>query len=191
MTIGSGVQSDALHYPDLRALADRVFQDVLKAAGRLGLENEDGDWLGRSCAYWHLALVDTDVSFGALLGGEGPNYDRREKYALFAQEKAFRLELMIDDEGADAPRHLTSWESRKPEEDQWGGAVVLTIGGTEYIFSMSGIPEEGDEAFNLILAEAYRPTDRLLADRTMKILERTKNPYYERLRSEVFGSNRC
>ncbi len=185
-----GVRSDALNYLELRILANKVFKEVIGAAGYLMLGIEDESWLNRSCAYWCLKAADGENTLGMLLGGLGGNYDRREAYALKAEEKISRLELMLDDETAEV-RHLTSWESRNHEEGKYGGAVVLPIGGTEYIFSLSALPEAGDEAFNLILAEAYRPNDHALAARTMEILNRTQNPYYDRLRSQVFGLNRC
>ncbi len=68
-----------------------------------------------------------------------PPEDKGEKYFSFAQEKARRL--------AKHPEHMSSWESRDPESDQWSGAV--RYGGL--IFSFSGLPELADEALILSL----------------------------------------
>jgi len=70
-----------------------------------------------------------------------PPEDKREAYFFFAREKARRL--------AEHPEHMSSWESRNPELDQWGGAVRRG----DFIFSFSGLPELADEALILCLLQ--------------------------------------
>ena len=53
------------------------------------------------------------------------------------------------------PQHLSSYESRDPDKDMWGGAVSL--GAREPIFSVSAYPEYSDEALSLIVAEIQVP----------------------------------
>lgn len=43
----------------------------------------------------------------------------------------------------------SSWMSRDPEKNQWGGAVRVH---RDVIFSFSGLPEDTDEALVLVLA---------------------------------------
>ncbi len=51
------------------------------------------------------------------------------------QEKVARL--------ADHPEHWTSWESRNPEREQWGGAIRTR----KYLLGFSGFPELLDQAY--------------------------------------------
>jgi hypothetical protein len=169
--------------------AHRTFSDVLAVCS--AFVEMDEDWGDRSCAYFFAKPADAHVvTVGVLLGGQGGNYDRREKYQDYAREKAQRLERMMDAEEL-VERHLTSWESRAPERDKWGGAIVVPIDGIEYLFSLSGLPEQGDEAFCLVLAERFRPGDEAVAARCAEIAERTGNPYYADLRQALIGDECC
>ena len=64
------------------------------------------------------------------------------KYAEFALEKARRL--------GQHSEHMTSWQSRDPDNGQWGGAI--RVPGCQVIFSISGLPEDLDAAASLALA---------------------------------------
>lgn len=75
-----------------------------------------------------LALPTLVLGIGAVPAEKGP------KYIAFTQEKAKRLAEHLD--------HVSSWQSRNPDEDKWGGAIVAG----PYIFSFSGLPELADEA---------------------------------------------
>lgn len=66
--------------------------------------------------------------------------EKGSKYFVFAQEKAHRL--------SEHPEHQTSWQSRNPEENKWGGA----INAGPYYLSFSGLPEPADEAAMLLAA---------------------------------------
>lgn len=71
--------------------------------------------------------------------GKVPNPQKKAKYFSFSQEKALRL--------ASHSEHLSSWLSRDPDNDKWGGAIVA--GG--YYLSFSGLPELADEAVMLLV----------------------------------------
>ena len=73
-----------------------------------------------------------------------PEKDRR--YQLLSVEKAARLQAH--------PGHRTSWQSRDPDRDHWGGAFRTDDG---WIISFSGLPELWDEA--LVLGVASICTD--------------------------------
>ncbi len=61
--------------------------------------------------------------------------EKDERYKHLSAEKALRLHAH--------PGHRTSWQSRDPALDRWGGAI-RTIDG--WVFSFSGLPEAWDEA---------------------------------------------
>ncbi len=65
---------------------------------------------------------------------------KRRRYNSPSLEKVYRLHRN--------PNHNSSWQSRKPDFDQWGGAIRAG----EYIFSFSGLPELADEAVMLATA---------------------------------------
>lgn len=64
-----------------------------------------------------------------------------EKYLNFAQEKGLRL---INNE------NISSWQTRDPENDKWGGAIMAHH--NSLIISFSGLEEIIDEAVALTLA---------------------------------------
>ena len=68
--------------------------------------------------------------------------DKFVRYSSFSKEKATRLAEHVES------GHLTSWQSRDPEQDRWGGSVVTSssLSGEQSIFSFSGLPELADEA---------------------------------------------
>lgn len=89
------------------------------------------DWRGRRGGCF--CLMDRKTGQVLLLAFVGvPPREKMDKYQKFALEKAKRLFRY--------PEHTTSWESRNPKKNQWGGAVA----GEEFIYSFSGLPEDGD-----------------------------------------------
>lgn len=74
--------------------------------------------------------------------GTIPKEEKAGKYFRLAQEKAARLRDHLG-EG-----HVSSWQSRNPDKDEWGGAIATR----NFIFSFSGFPEEADEAIMLLAA---------------------------------------
>lgn len=90
------------------------------------------------------------------------------KYCTFSQEKDIRLRRELNN------GHMSSWESRDPENDKWGGAIYAY----KYIYSFSGLPELADEAVMLITAILEKDLPKEMAD---NIAERSKNPIYHEL----------
>ena len=72
----------------------------------------------------------------------------KKKYLRFSQEKAHRLysDWLRD------PASVSSWQTRQPEIDRYGGAVLFSS-CQEYcnIISFSGLNELSDEALSLTL----------------------------------------
>lgn len=88
------------------------------------------------------------------------------RYQTLSAEKAFRLAARPDD--------LSSWQSRDPNDDKWGGAVR----GDTSIFSFSGLPELADEAISLYVAIEF---EELTPEKAMEIAKISSNEYYFRL----------
>ncbi len=165
-------------------MALELFPKVLRLGGSMFGDDEPG-WLNRSCAVLQVMPamfgMDRELMFVKFLGGEGPNYEKRMKYLELVGEKALRLESGLD------RSYVASWETRDPEKDRYGGAVVLPLLGTETILSLSGLPEYADEAFCLLLGRRY---DRGAAvrERCAQIVARTGNPFYAGLAREILGA---
>lgn len=66
--------------------------------------------------------------------------EKLPKYMEFSLEKSRRLLTY--------PEHLSSWQSRRPELNEYGGAIRTPHG----LLSFSGLPEELDEALNLAIS---------------------------------------
>lgn len=98
-----------------------------------------------------------------------------DKYREFSHEKAQRLEMNFYQLG-----HLSSFQSWKPEEDQWGGSIIGMdpYMGVEHIFSFSGLPELGDEAMMLYVAVSM---DYLSLEDALKIAEVSNNDVFRRI----------
>lgn len=64
--------------------------------------------------------------------------EKRLKYLRLSQEKGHRL--------FNLPGHYSSWESRNPDNNEFGGALK----GYRYIYSFSGHQEEADETISLV-----------------------------------------
>lgn len=143
--------------------------DLIKEAIFL-FEKQDEKWQERTGAWFCVADARTGVPlFDPSLIGQVP-LEKAEKYFRFCVEKAIRL--------ANHPEHESSWESRNPDAGEWGGAVRVG----DYIFSISGYPEMGDEALMLILAEVHSREDQAVIETVTRIASRSNNPYWQRLR---------
>lgn len=95
--------------------------------------------------------------------------EKRQQYFRNAIEKANRLgvlSLWVD--------HRFSRQSRNEQRERWGGAVR----GRHFIWSFSGLPEDGDEMFMAILGARY--DDLTLID--IMTAELTGNIYFEKLK---------
>jgi len=93
-------------------------------------------------------------------------FSKAEKYLRLSLEKGERLFRH--------PKHLSSWQSRDPEKEKYGGAIVTN----EFILSFSGFREYLDEAMVLVLAEFLRWISREQAE---KIAAISNNPFYREL----------
>ena len=149
--------------------------DFVKAAGlavmeAISLFGSREEWTGRSGGYF--CVSEPERGFPILVTPVGIiPVEKGEKYLSFCQEKAKRLASHQD--------HRSSWESRNPVADQWGGAVCVSSVET-LIFSISGFPELGDEAIMLATGGMiFNATDhRNVFDRLDNIAKRSNNPYW-------------
>lgn len=92
---------------------------------------------GKNSGY--LAIVDRSdgrLLLHAQVGNCLP--DKHAKYCEISLEKAMRIYRNQD---------ASSWMSRDPDNDKWGGAIVAG----RFILSFSGLPELADEALMLAL----------------------------------------
>ena len=95
---------------------------------------------GRTGGFLYLCEPDGRMVCHLRLGIPDPN--KWDKYVAFSAEKAQRL--------GENPNHLLSWQSRNPEENKWGGAILLP---DKRRLSFSGFPEKTDEAYCASLAK--------------------------------------
>lgn len=101
--------------------------------GSLGSFRNRPDWNGGSGGYLCIADVATGSPLAITIIGRVP-IEKAQKHLFYCQEKAQRL--------ATHPEHETSFESRNPDANQWGGAVR----SGSFILSFSGFSEQIDEA---------------------------------------------
>lgn len=128
-------------------------------------EGREG-WEDRKGGYLCIANAETGFPGAVVLIGSIPT-EKAEKYLSFSMEKARRL--------ASNPQHVSSWESRDPEQNRWGGAIRID----ELIFSFSGLPELGDEALMLALGLSNYLSDPNIPRLIEDIAHRSKNPYWK------------
>lgn len=82
------------------------------------------------------------LEFASLIGTIVPQ-EKWPAYSFNSEEKGTRLLVAHEELG-----HMTSYESRDPDNGKWGGAIVADA----FILSFSGLPEQADEAIMLIVA---------------------------------------
>lgn len=115
--------------------AERLFEVVLSKIG------SDKDMEGRLGGYLCIAdrtgLPVLVVRLGEMSTAKATQYFRN------ALEKALRLALISGRCGDTLSRH-----SRDETRERWAGAVL----GDEYVWSFSGLPEDADEMFVILLA---------------------------------------
>ena len=109
---------------------------------------------------------------------------KAKKYYGFSLEKATRLYsdwLRNFALGIDTKDILSSYQTRDPKENKWGGAVLFEDKHeSPSIISFSGLNEFGDEAFSLILGYSFG----LAKDKTL--FERVKNASNNPIVDEMF-----
>lgn len=90
----------------------------------------------------------------------------------FSLEKGRRL--------IEHPDHLSSWQSRDPDNSKWGGAIRVG----EFILSFSGLPELVDEALMLNLVYPNKLPRLELHDEVpeyqylLRVASFSKNPFF-------------
>lgn len=109
----------------------------------VALFDDDPGWQGKRGGYFCLADGETGLPLLLACIGEVPD-EKVERYLRLCQEKPRRL--------AKYAPHVSSWMSRNPEADEWGGAIRIT---SNMIFSFSGLPELGDEVLMLALGHEF------------------------------------
>lgn len=129
----------------------------------------------RKGGYLVIADARTGMPIISLMVGQIPK-EKYQKYFAFAHEKARRL---FESHQKDASI-VSSWQTRNPDKDQWGGAVLCK----RWIVSFSGLPELVDEAFSASIAASIQvaPMSKALARRIGKI---SGNSFLEPLLNEA------
>lgn len=100
--------------------------------------------------------------------------DDPHQYLVYSQEKAERLRVFWHE-------HLSSWQSRDPDNGRWGGAICAD----EMIFSFSGLPEKVDEA--VVTAAAYWLGEITEYSHALQIADISRNPFTEELIARMEG----
>ncbi len=122
----------------LRKGIETFAPEILRQAIALGLTTREGDQ--RRGGYFCLLRYNDHQGEWASMNFKCGSVPQGSRARAFCNEKARRvLEL-----GA-----TSSWMSRDPEKNQWGGAVRVH---QDVIFSFDGLPEDTNEALVLVLA---------------------------------------
>lgn len=93
----------------------------------------------------YICLATPTRVFATFMVGEVSDDQKANDYHQFCMEKARRL--------GQNPDHVSSWESRNENANQYGGAVKVG----DFIFSFSGFSEHWDEAVSIVLAHRCSP----------------------------------
>jgi hypothetical protein len=150
----------------LSAIRD-VFQALLFSSEKLceQLKNEGRTVGGYVCAADLSGVPRLIVAVGE------HNAEKWQSQLTFCQEKARRL--------AAHSSHILSYESRNPDQNEWGGAVR----GETLIISFSGLPERLDEVLSLaILCKLKEVTE----PEAFILMGRYDNPFMDELISMDF-----
>lgn len=115
----------------------------------------------RTGAYLTIVNRHTQQVVLQVLIGAGPP-EKVAKWRQLSAEKCVRLL-------GHQPYNETSFESRSPENNRWGGAVL----GTDYVFGLSGLDELGDEAAMFLVAIKCDQCDR---NATLGRISKERNP---------------
>lgn len=142
----------------------RIVQVGLEAFIKLPDEVRGSD-NSRKGGYFTLADRKTgNIHFIDLFGEVSD--EKTEKYRSFSLEKAQRVGRCLD------AGIKSSWQSRDPENNKWGGAIATY----DFILSFSGLPELWDEALMLFVAYWM---NWINYDDVITITKISSNPYYD------------
>jgi len=156
-------------------------QRVVKEAVNEVLSAEKPEVLkGRKGGYFCLRILGADdFLIKPMLVGEVTN-GRDTRYIQLCQEKALRLEAEYPARG-----HVSSWQSRDPEQERWGGAILgPDEQNRQYAFSFSGLPELCDEVAMLLTAVKV---GHLTQDEAIEIARISGNDLFIRLSVRIEG----
>ena len=119
----------------MRKLVDEFVSSIEREIPRLNEQLPDTDKRGGGylCVTKVRGGIPEDAPLCIVRLGE-PAKEKISKYFEFSLEKASRL--------SDHRDHVSSWQSRDPENSRWGGAIRAE----DYILSFSGLVELADEA---------------------------------------------
>lgn len=121
---------------DVDAAARRRFEEVIRKSG--------SDRKG--CFVFFKAFPMGDEISPFEVGVVPP--EKKTKYSEFSKEKVIRAR-----ENYLTLKHLTSYESRDPDHDKWGGGVLSTeSNGKQFGIGTSGLTEHEDECVSLLTA---------------------------------------
>jgi hypothetical protein len=113
----------------------RAEEYLLKFIPFLQEQKNDPDFKNRTGCY--LGIADKATGDLLIFGMVGtPTPEKRKKYCAFAQEKGDRKHKH--------PEHLTSHESRNPDNNEFGGAIDTD----NFTIMTSGFPEKADTLFS-------------------------------------------
>ncbi|HEV8666248.1 MAG TPA: hypothetical protein VN665_00155 [Candidatus Paceibacterota bacterium] len=129
----------------------------------------DGKAGGCLCVTDHMGQVYLKAFIGKV-----PS-EKLSKYWTLAEQKATRLSDHIP-----YARHISSWQSRNPTNNHWGGAIKAP----RHVYSFSGLPEMYDEAFMLLLATEL---SELKVEDAAAIAAISSNPHWRQL-AERYGA---
>lgn len=110
-----------------------------------------------------------------LKGGEIIDWERRQRCITLSNEKPERL--------LKHPDHLLSWQSRNPDNTQYGGAIRLP---SQWLLGFSGFLEMDDEAFVASLARCMKWVDEAWVKQTLSISDNVDR--YRRVHQCVVGA---
>lgn len=137
-------------------VAEQVFERFLELGGNSAPER-------KGCYICLRDKTNGRIRLLAELGTCDP--EKAMKYFYLSQEKGIRLL---------GHEHISSWQSRDYDNGRYGGAITAppdslgTPQGKEFVISISGLPEHGDEAVSLVTALAFHwitigDIDRIIA----------------------------
>jgi hypothetical protein len=129
-------------------------------------------------------VIDGFDDFTSLRVGEKIPAEKLVKYEIFSQEKAHRVyaHWLRKFPFEKSLQIVSSYQSRNPKEEKWGGAVLFNKEVKDYepdIVSFSGLSEFADEALSYIIGYClgFQKNDGLLE----KIKEVSKNPMVDEM----------
>lgn len=128
-----------------RMIVDAARRQVKRVVEAFGLADEERTGV-YFCAKGMMSAVRdwlvNPLEVGKIINGKA------EKYKEYCQEKTCRTREHFFSDG-----HRLSWQSRNPDEEQWGGAVICRDGADGFIIlACSGLPELLDEVAMLCTA---------------------------------------